>query len=380
MNFHFTEDEKDILNMLHDFAVKEVAPIAAEVDENERFPEETWRKLAEMGMMGVPYPEEYGGAGLSYVSYISVAEELAKYCATTSVMVSAHTSLCTWPIYAFGTEEQKQKYLPDLCSGEKLGAFGLTELGAGTDAAMQKTTAEDKGDHWVLNGTKIFITNAGFADTFVVFAMTDKSLGTKGISAFIVEREFPGFRVGAHEKKMGIRGSSTCELIFEDCIVPKGNLLGEVGKGFKIAMMTLDGGRIGIGAQALGIAQGAIDECVKYVKERVQFGKRLSQFQNTQFELADMQCKVDAARLLIYRAAQAKQDGEPYSHLAAMGKLYASEAASDVTRRCLQLVGGYGYTREYPFERFMRDAKITEIYEGTSEVQKMVISGWMGVK
>ena len=380
MNFHFTEDEKDILNMLHDFAVKEVAPIAAEVDENERFPEETWRKLAEMGMMGVPYPEEYGGAGLSYVSYISVAEELAKYCATTSVMVSAHTSLCTWPIYAFGTEEQKQKYLPDLCSGEKLGAFGLTEPGAGTDAAMQKTTAEDKGDHWVLNGTKIFITNAGFADTFVVFAMTDKSLGTKGISAFIVEREFPGFRVGAHEKKMGIRGSSTCELIFEDCIVPKGNLLDEVGKGFKIAMMTLDGGRIGIGAQALGIAQGAIDECVKYVKERVQFGKRLSQFQNTQFELADMQCKVDAARLLIYRAAQAKQDGEPYSHLAAMGKLYASEAASDVTRRCLQLVGGYGYTREYPFERFMRDAKITEIYEGTSEVQKMVISGWMGVK
>ena len=380
MNFHFTEDEKDILNMLHDFAVKEVAPIAAEVDENERFPEETWRKLAEMGMMGVPYPEEYGGAGLSYVSYISVAEELAKYCATTSVMVSAHTSLCTWPIYAFGTEEQKQKYLPDLCSGEKLGAFGLTEPGAGTDAAMQKTTAEDKGDHWVLNGTKIFITNAGFADTFVVFAMTDKSLGTQGISAFIVEREVPGFRVGAHEKKMGIRGSSTCELIFEDCIVPKGNLLGEVGKGFKIAMMTLDGGRIGIGAQALGIAQGAIDECVKYVKERVQFGKRLSQFQNTQFELADMQCKVDAARLLIYRAAQAKQDGEPYSHLAAMGKLYASEAASDVTRRCLQLVGGYGYTREYPFERFMRDAKITEIYEGTSEVQKMVISGWMGVK
>ena len=380
MNFHFTEDEKDILNMLHDFAIKEVAPIAAEVDENERFPEETWRKLAEMGMMGVPYPEEYGGAGLSYVSYISVAEELAKYCATTSVMVSAHTSLCTWPIYAFGTEEQKQKYLPDLCSGEKLGAFGLTEPGAGTDAAMQKTTAEDKGDHWVLNGTKIFITNAGFADTFVVFAMTDKSLGTKGISAFIVEREFPGFRVGAHEKKMGIRGSSTCELIFEDCIVPKGNLLGEVGKGFKIAMMTLDGGRIGIGAQALGIAQGAIDECVKSVKERVQFGKRLSQFQNTQFELADMQCKVDAARLLIYRAAQAKQDGEPYSHLAAMGKLYASEAASDVTRRCLQLVGGYGYTREYPFERFMRDAKITEIYEGTSEVQKMVISGWMGVK
>ena len=380
MNFHFTEDEQDILTMLHDFAVKEVAPLAAEIDEEERFPEETWHKLAEMGMMGVPYPEEYGGAGMSYLSYISVAEELAKHCATTSVMVSAHTSLCTWPIFHFGTDEQKQKYLPDLCSGEKLGAFGLTEPGAGTDAAMQKTTAEDKGDHWVINGSKIFITNAGYADTFVIFAMTDKSLGTKGISAFIVEKGFPGFKVGAHEKKMGIRGSSTCELIFEDCIVPKENLLGELNKGFKIAMMTLDGGRIGIGAQALGIAQGAIDECVKYVKERVQFGKRLSQFQNTQFELADMQAKVDAARLLIYRAAQAKQDGEPYSHLAAMGKLYASEAASDVTRRCLQLVGGYGYTREYPFERFMRDAKITEIYEGTSEVQKMVISGWMGVK
>ncbi len=380
MNFHFTEDEQDILTMLHDFAVKEVAPLAAEIDEEERFPEETWHKLAEMGMMGVPYPEEYGGAGMSYLSYISVAEELAKHCATTSVMVSAHTSLCTWPIFHFGTEEQKQKYLPDLCSGEKLGAFGLTEPGAGTDAAMQKTTAEDKGDHWVINGSKIFITNAGYADTFVIFAMTDKSLGTKGISAFIVEKGFPGFKVGAHEKKMGIRGSSTCELVFEDCIVPKENLLGELNKGFKIAMMTLDGGRIGIGAQALGIAQGAIDECVKYVKERVQFGKRLSQFQNTQFELADMQAKVDAARLLIYRAAQAKQDGEPYSHLAAMGKLYASEAASDVTRRCLQLVGGYGYTREYPFERFMRDAKITEIYEGTSEVQKMVISGWMGVK
>ncbi len=380
MNFHFSPDEQDVLDMLHDFCLKEVAPIAAEIDENERFPEETWHKLADMGMMGVPFGEEYGGAGLSYVNYIGVCEELAKHCATTSVMVSAHSSLCCWPISEYGTEEQKQKYLTKLASGEWLGAFGLTEPGAGTDSAMQKTVAEDKGDHWVLNGSKIFITNAGFASVFVVFAMTDKSLGNKGISAFIVEKDFPGFKVGAHEKKMGIRGSSTCELVFEDCIVPKENLLGEVGKGFKIAMTTLDGGRIGIGAQALGIAQAAIDECVKYTKERVQFGKRISQFQNTQFQLADMQAKVDAARLLIYRAAQAKQDHEPYSHLAAMGKLYASEAASDVTRRCLQLVGGYGYTREYPFERFMRDAKITEIYEGTSEVQRMVISGWMGVK
>ncbi len=380
MNFHFTPDEQDVLDMLYDFCEKEVAPIAAEIDENERFPEETWHKLADMGMMGVAYPEEYGGAGLSYVNYIGVCEELAKHCATTSVMVSAHSSLCCWPISEYGTEEQKQKYLTKLASGEWLGAFGLTEPGAGTDSAMQKTVAEDKGDHWVLNGSKIFITNAGFAHVFVVFAMTDKSLGNKGISAFIVEKDFPGFKVGAHEKKMGIRGSSTCELVFEDCIVPKENLLGELNKGFKIAMTTLDGGRIGIGAQALGIAQAAIDATVKYTKERVQFGKRISQFQNTQFQLADMQAKVDAARLLIYRAAQAKQDHEPYSHLAAMGKLYASEAASDVTRRCLQLIGGYGYTREYPFERYMRDAKITEIYEGTSEVQRMVISGWMGVK
>ena len=380
MNFKFNEDEQSVIDMLKDFAINEVAPKAAEVDENERFPEETWHSLADMGMMGIIYPEEYTGAGMSYLTYIAVCEELAKYCATTSVLVSAHSSLCTWPIAEYGTEEQKKKYLTKLASGEWLGSFGLTEPGAGTDAAGQKTVAVDKGDHWVLNGSKIFITNAGFANVFVIFAMTDKSLGTKGISAFIVERDFPGFSVGAHEKKMGIRGSSTCELIMEDCIVPKENLLGELNKGFKVAMTTLDGGRIGIGAQALGIAQGAIDECVKYVKERTQFGKRISQFQNTQFELAAMQTEVDAARLLIYRAAQAKQDHEPYSHLAAMGKLKASEVASDVTRRCLQLVGGYGYTREYPFERFMRDAKITEIYEGTSEVQKMVISGWMGVK
>ena len=380
MNFHFNQDEQDVLDMLHEFCLNEVAPIAAEVDEKERFPEETWHKLSEMGMMGIAYPEEYGGAGMSYLTYIGACEELAKHCATTSVMVSAHSSLCCWPISEYGTDEQKKKYLPALCSGEKLGAFGLTEPGAGTDAAMQKTVAEDKGDHWLLNGSKIFITNAGFADIFVVMAMTDKSQGTKGISAFIVEKGMPGFKIGSHEKKMGIRGSSTTELIFEDCIVPKENLLGTLGKGFKVAMTTLDGGRIGIGAQALGIAQAAIDECVKYTKERVQFGRRISQFQNTQFQLADMQAKLDGARLLIYRAAQAKQDHEPYSHLAAMGKLMASEVASDVTRRALQLTGGYGYTREYPFERFMRDAKITEIYEGTSEVQRMVIAGWMGVK
>ena len=380
MNFHFSEEEQDVLDMLHEFCEKEVAPKAAEVDENERFPEETWHALADMGMMGIAYPEEYGGAGMSYLTYVACCEELAKHCATTSVMVSAHSSLCCWPIATFGTEEQKQKYLPGLCSGEKLGAFGLTEAGAGTDAAMQKTVAEDKGDHWVLNGSKIFITNAGFASVFVVFAMTDKEAGNHGISAFIVEKGTPGFTVGAHEKKMGIRGSSTCELVFQDCRIPKENLLGELNKGFKIVMMTLDGGRVGIAAQAVGIAQGCIDQTIPYIRERIQFGKRISQFQNSQFQLADLQTKVDAARMLLYRAAQAKQDGEPYSHLAAMAKLFASDVACQVTRECVQLVGGYGYTREYPFERMMRDAKITEIYEGTSEVQRMVISGWMGVK
>lgn len=366
--------------MIHDFCLKEVKPIAAEIDEQERFPKETWDKLAEMGLMGIAMPEEYGGAGMSYVTYIAACEEFAKYCATTSVMLSAHSSLCCWPINEYGTDEQKKKYLTPLATGEKLGAFGLTEPSAGTDAAMQKTVAEDKGDHWLINGSKIFITNAGYADIYVIFAMTDKSLGNKGISTFIVEKDFPGFKIGTKEKKMGIRGSSTCELVFEDMIVPKENLLGQLGKGFKIAMTTLDGGRIGIAAQALGIAEGAIDECLKYTSQRIQFGKRITQFQNTQFQLADMQTKVEASRLLIYRAAQAKQDKEPHSHLAAMAKLFASETASDVTRRCLQLVGGYGYTREYPFERFMRDAKITEIYEGTSEVQRMVISSWMGAK
>ncbi len=380
MDFKFSAEEQEILAMLHDFCIKEVKPLAAEIDEQERFPEETRQKLAEMGIMGIAYPEEYGGAGLSYLSYIAACEETAKYCATTSVMLSAHSSLCCWPISEYGTEEQKQKYLVPLASGEKLGAFGLTEPSAGTDAAMQKTTAEDKGDYYLINGSKIFITNGSYADTYVIFAMTNKELGNKGISTFIIEKGMEGFTFGTKEKKMGIRGSATYELIFNNVKVPKGNLLGEVGKGFKIAMTTLDGGRIGIGAQALGIAQGSIDECVKYVTERVQFGKKISQFQNTQFQLADMQTKVDAARLLIYRAAQAKQDHEPYSHLAAMGKLFASETASDVTRRTLQLVGGYGYTREYPFERMMRDAKITEIYEGTSEVQRMVVSSWMGVK
>ena len=315
------------------------------------------------------------------LSYVQCIEELSKVCASTGVIVSAHTSLCATPIYMFGTEEQKQKYLVPLATGEKLGAFGLTEPSAGTDSSQQKTTAvlvDD--DHWVLNGSKIFITNAGAADIFFILAMTDKSLGNKGISAFIVEKGMPGFSIGKHENKMGIRASSTCELIFEDCIVPKENLVGEIGKGFKYAMMTLDGGRIGIAAQALGIAEGAIEETVKYVQERTQFGRRISQFQNTQFELAKMQANTEAAKLLVYQAACAKDNHEKYTHLAAMAKLVAANNASDVTRRCLQLFGGYGYTKDYPIERMMRDAKITEIYEGTSEVQMMVISGWMGVK
>ncbi|MCL2401915.1 MAG: acyl-CoA dehydrogenase [Oscillospiraceae bacterium] len=380
MDFKQDEMHQDLIDMYRDFAQNEVKPLAAEIDENERFPDETVVKMAEMGLLGIPFPEEYGGTSMDNLSYAQCVEELSRVCATTGVIVSAHTSLCAWPIYAFGTEEQKQKYLVPLASGAKLGAFGLTEPNAGTDSGMQKTTAVLDGDSYILNGSKLFITNAGPAETYVVFAMTDKEKGTRGISAFIVEKGMPGFSIGKQEHKMGIRASATAELVFEDCKIPKENLLGEENKGFKIAMMTLDGGRIGIAAQALGIAQGAIDETVPYVNTRVQFNQRVSQFQNTQFELADMQTNVDAARLLIYRAACAKDAGEPYSHLAAMAKLFASEVSSDVTRRCVQLFGGYGYTREYPIERMMRDAKITEIYEGTSEVQKMVISAWMGVK
>lgn len=380
MDFRQDEMHEELQTMYREFAQEQVKPLAAEIDKTERFPEETVAAMVEMGLLGIPFPEEYGGAGMDNLSYAQCVEELSKVCASTGVIVSAHTSLGSTPIYLFGTEEQKKKYLVPLASGQKLGAFGLTEPGAGTDASGQKTTAVLEGDHYVLNGSKVFITNAGPADIYIVMAMTDKTKGNHGISAFIVEKGFPGFSIGKHEEKMGIRASSTCELIFENCIVPKENLLGEEGKGFKIAMMTLDGGRIGIAAQALGIAQGAIDVTKEYVKTRVQFGKPLSSFQNTQFEMAEMQAMVDASRLLVYRAACAKDNHEPYSHLAAMAKLVASETASDVTRRCVQLFGGYGYTRDYPVERMMRDAKITEIYEGTSEVQKMVISSWMGVK
>jgi len=380
MDFKFDEMQRDFIDLCKDFARREVKPLAAEIDKDGRFPEESIKKMAEVGMLGIPFPEEYGGAGLDNLSYVMCVEEISKVCAATGTIFAAHTSLCAWPVFMFGTEAQKQKYLTVLASGEKLGALGLTEPDAGTDAAMQKTTAVLDGDSYIINGTKIFITNAGYADIYIISAMTDKEQGVRGISTFIVEKGTPGFSVGKNEEKMGIRASATAELIFEDCRIPDSNLLGETGKGFKQLMMTLDGGRISVAAQAVGIAQGAIDETVQYVKTRIQFGKTISQFQNTQFELADMQTKVDAARMLTYRAACAKDDGEPYSHMASMAKLFASEIASDVTGRCLQLFGGYGYIKEYPIERMMRDAKITEIYEGTSEVQKMVISGWMGVK
>ena len=380
MDFRLTKEQLLVRKMVREFAENEVKPIASEIDEEERFPAETVEKMAKLGMMGIYFPKQYGGAGGDVLSYAITVEELAKVCGTTAVIVSAHTSLCCAPIFENGTEEQKMKYLPDLLSGRKLGAFGLTEPNAGTDASGQQTTAVLDGDHYVLNGSKCFITNGSVADVFVVFAMTDPKLGNRGISAFIVEKGFKGFSQGKHEKKMGIRGSSTCDLIFEDCIVPKENLLGKEGAGFKIAMQTLDGGRIGIAAQALGIGEGAIDEAIKYTKERVQFKKRISSFQNTQFQLADMHTRMQAAQFLVYNAAMKKQAHERCSMEAAMAKLFAAEAASDVTRRAVQLFGGYGYTREYPVERMMRDAKITEIYEGTSEVQRMVIAANLGVK
>ncbi|MBW5393634.1 acyl-CoA dehydrogenase [Brachyspira hampsonii] len=363
--------------MIREFAEKEVKPLAAEVDEEERFPVETVKKMSEIGLMGIPIPKEYGGAGGDNIMYAMAVEELSRVCGTTGVILSAHTSLGTWPILQFGTDAQKQKYLPKLASGEWLGAFGLTEPNAGTDAAGQQTTAvlDEASQEWIINGSKIFITNSGYANVYIVFAMTDKSKGLKGISAFIVESTAPGFSIGKKEKKLGIRGSATCELIFENARIPKDNLLGELGKGFKIAMMTLDGGRIGIASQALGIAQGALDETVAYVKERKQFGRAIANFQNTQFQLANLEVKVEASRLLVYKAAWKESNHLPYSVDAARAKLFASETAMEVTTKAVQLHGGYGYTREYPVERMMRDAKITEIYEGTSEVQRMVIAG-----
>ncbi|PWM67092.1 MAG: acyl-CoA dehydrogenase [Eubacteriales Family XIII. Incertae Sedis bacterium] len=375
MNFQLTKEQEFVRKMVREFAVNEVEPLAADIDKEHRFPVETVEKMAKYGLLGVPFPTEVGGAGGDHISYAITVEELSRVCASTGVICSAHTSLCAWPIFNYGTDEQKAKYLPDLCSGRKLGAFGLTEPGAGTDAAGQQTKAVDAGDAWILNGSKCFITNGGYADVFIVMAMTDKSKGTKGISAFIVEKGDEGFSIGKTEDKMGICASSTTELIFQNCRIPKDRLLSKIGDGFKVAMSTLDGGRIGIASQALGIAQGALDVTIEYMQARKQFGKKLSQMQALQFEVANMATQIEAARLLVYKAADTKDRHLPYGVNAAMAKLFAAETAMYVTTKAVQLHGGYGYTKDYPVERMMRDAKITEIYEGTSEVQKMVIAG-----
>lgn len=380
MDFMLSKEHEMARTLFREFAEKEVKPLAQEVDETEQFPRETVEKMAKIGFLGIPVPKEYGGQGCDPLTYAMCVEELSKVCGTTGVIVSAHTSLCCDPIMTYGTEEQKQKYLVPLAKGEKLGAFGLTEPGAGTDAQGQQTKAVLDGDEYVLNGSKIFITNGKEADVYVIFAITGVDTDARGrskkrITAFIVEKGTPGFTFGTKEKKMGIRGSSTYELIFTDCRIPKENMLGKEGKGFGIAMHTLDGGRIGIASQALGLAEGALENTINYVKERKQFGRAIGAFQNTQFQLADMATKVEAAQLLVYKAAMAKATQKVYSVEAAKAKLYAAEVAMEVTTKAVQLHGGYGYTREYDVERMMRDAKITEIYEGTSEVQRMVISG-----
>lgn len=375
MDFQLTEDQKMVQKLARDFAEKRLAPTVSERDHNEEFSRELADEMGEMGLTGICFPEEYGGSGGDVTSYILAVEELSKADDGVGITLSATVSLCAWPIFAYGTEEQKQKYLVPLAEGEKLGAFGLTEPNAGTDAAGQQTVAVEDGDDYILNGSKIFITNAGEAEIYVIFAMTDKSKGVKGISAFIVEKDMPGFSFGKREHKMGIHTSLTNELVFQDVRVPKENLLGKVGEGFKIAMSTLDGGRIGVAAQALGIAQAALDHAIKYSKERVQFGQPICKNQAIAFMMADMATKIDAARLLIYRAAYLKDQGLPYSKEAAMAKLFASDIAMEVTTDAVQIFGGYGYSREYPVERLMRNAKITQIYEGTNQVQRMVISG-----
>jgi butyryl-CoA dehydrogenase len=375
MDFNLTKEQQLVQKMVREFTAKEVEPIAAEIDEEGRFPIETIKKAGKIGLMGMPFPREYGGAGADYISYIIAIEEMSKACGSTGVIIQTHCALCAWPIYTYGTGEQKIKYLPDLLSGEKIGAFGLTESNAGTDAAGIQTKAVDKGDHWLLNGSKIFISNGGHADVYIVMAMTDKTKGTKGISSFIVEKGMEGFTVPKKENKMGIRGSVTCELLFEDVKIPKENILGKIGQGFKVAMTSLDVGRLGIAAQAIGIAQGAFDQTVKYMKSRKQFSRSLDKFQALSFEMADMKTRIDAARLLLYYATDRRQNGLPSTVEAAQAKLYCSEAAMHVTTKAVQFHGGYGFIKDYPVERMMRDAKITEIYEGTSEVMKMVISG-----
>lgn len=374
MEFALTKEQEMIRKTAREFAEKEIAPIAADIDEKAEFPAETVKKLGALGFMGMTVPKEWGGAGMDDISYAIAVEELSRVCASHGVTMSVNNSLVCWPLLKFGTDAQKEKYLKPLAAGKKLGCFGLTEPNAGTDAAGQTTIATKKDNHYVITGSKIFITNGPAADVAIIFAMTDKSKGTKGISAFIIEKEFKGFSIGSIEKKMGIRGSCTSELVFQDMEVPAENLLGTEGQGFRIAMATLDGGRIGIAAQALGIAQGAYDESVKYAKQREQFGKPISSFQAIQWFISDMATEIDAARLLVYKAAFDKWKGRPYTTSAAMAKFFASDVAMKATRNAIQVHGGYGFTKDYPVERFYRDAKITEIYEGTTEVQKMVIS------
>ncbi|WP_080843810.1 acyl-CoA dehydrogenase [Cytobacillus gottheilii] len=374
MNFKLSEEHEMIRKMVRDFARNEVSPTAAERDEEERFDRELFDKMAELGLTGIPWPEEYGGIGSDYLAYCIAVEELSRVCASTGVTLSAHTSLAGWPIYTFGSEEQKQKYLKPMALGEKIGAYGLTEPGSGSDAGGMKTTARLEGDHYILNGSKIFITNGGIADTYVVFALTSPEDKQRGTTAFIVEAGFEGFSVGKKEKKLGIRSSPTTEIIFEDCKVPIENVLGQVGEGFKIAMKTLDGGRNGIAAQAVGIAQGALDASSDYAKERHQFGKPISAQQGIGFKLADMATATEAARLLTYQAAWLESAGLPYGKESAMSKLFAGDTAMKVTTEAVQIFGGYGYTKDYPVERYMRDAKITQIYEGTQEIQRLVIS------
>ncbi|GGE82147.1 acyl-CoA dehydrogenase [Priestia taiwanensis] len=374
MNFHLSAEHEMIRKMVREFAKNEVEPTAAIRDEEERFDRTIFDQMASLGLTGIPWSEEYGGIGSDYLAYVIAVEELSRVCASTGVTLSAHTSLAGWPIYTFGTEEQKQKYLRPMAEGTKMGAYGLTEPNSGSDAASMRTTAVRNGDHYVLNGSKIFITNGGEADIYVVFALTDPSSKHKGTTAFIIEKDTPGFSVGKKESKLGIRSSLTTEIIFEDCNVPVENVLGVENEGFKIAMQTLDGGRNGIAAQAVGIAQGALDAAVSYAKERHQFGKPIIQQQGIAFKLADMATSVEAARLLTYQAAWLESQGLPYGKQSAMSKLFAGDIAMQVTTEAVQVFGGYGYTRDYPVERYMRDAKITQIYEGTQEIQRLVIS------
>ena len=377
MDFNLTEDQQMIKEQAADFAERFLAPTIEERDKNHVWDRKIINEMIENGFQGICFPEEYGGAGMDVLSYILAVEEMSKVDDGTGITLSASVSLCATPIYMFGTEEQKQKYLTPICEGRTIGAFGLTEPSAGTDASAQQTTAVLKGDKYILNGSKIFITNGSEAETYVIFAMTDKSAGVHGISAFIVEKGMPGFRFGKIEDKMGGHTSLTAELIFEDCEVPKENLLGKEGEGFKIAMMTLDGGRVGVGAQALGIAEGAYNAALQYAKERTQFGKQIAKFQAVSFMLADMKLKIETARLAVYKAAwkMSQPDVKSYSVDAAIAKKYASDVAMQVTTDAVQVFGGYGFTREYPVERYMRDAKITQIYEGTNEIQKLVVSG-----